>query len=89
MCLAYQTGRDVTEGHMKKLGKKLVIHRETVRVLDQSGLQGAAGGLDWRGVLKSRGHFTCSDDTLHVNCTAGCPNTMNVPGQPPCIGFEL
>lgn len=63
---------------MKKKTKKLALHRETVRNLDDSGLKDVQGGTGW-----THGGFGCATtcrchdfiDTFSGDCTVDCPNT--------------
>ncbi|HEY2296048.1 MAG TPA: hypothetical protein VGM86_35565 [Thermoanaerobaculia bacterium] len=60
---------------MRKKSKRLALHRETVRHLDEVGLQGVAGGTDY--TRTCGGTCACIDypDTFSADCTAGCPTT--------------
>ena len=63
---------------MKKKTKRLALHRETVRNLDDSGLKGAVGGtLYTRTGTQCATSCQCVDytDTFSADCTAGCPAT--------------
>jgi hypothetical protein len=66
------------ESPMKKKNKRLALHRETVRNLDDSGLQKAAGGtLFTRTGAQCGTSCRCIDypDTFSADCTAECPAT--------------
>lgn len=63
---------------MKKKSKRLALHRETLRNLEEPGLKGVAGGqtYDYAGCGTS---CRCRDniDTFSADCTAECPLTSN------------
>jgi hypothetical protein len=63
---------------MKKKSKRLSLHRETLRSLNEQGLRGVAGGqtLDYAGCGTS---CRCRDDigTFSADCTIECPTTSN------------
>jgi hypothetical protein len=61
---------------MKKRGKKLSLHRETVRNLDESRLQGVAGGGTYdEGQCRTSCRCLDHPDTFSSDCTAHCPLT--------------
>lgn len=66
---------------MKKHTKRLALHRETLRRLnDESKLRGAVGGSGFTYDPGNCGTTCrCFDhpDTFSATCTAGCPATSN------------
>jgi hypothetical protein len=63
---------------MRKKSKRLALHRETLRNLDEGGLKTAVGGTLW--TRTGPGCATscqCIEypDTFSADCTAGCPTT--------------
>lgn len=64
---------------MKKRAKRLTLHRETVRNLDESYLpeiRGGTGGWTYN-PFQCGTTCRCFDhpDTFSADCTAGCPHT--------------
>lgn len=64
---------------MKKRNKRLALHRETLRNLEERGLRRAVGGAqtyDYAGCATS---CLCLDDqgTFSSACTTICPTTSN------------
>lgn len=61
---------------MKKRSKRLALHRETLRNLNEQGLKKVAGGFtyDYAGCGTS---CRCRDnvDTFSADCTIECPTT--------------
>ena len=63
---------------MKKRNKRLTLHRETLRSLDEARLQEAVGGTGFtHDPGQCRTSCVCLDfpDTFSADCTAGCPAT--------------
>jgi hypothetical protein len=63
---------------MRKSNKRLTLHRETLRSLDEVRLQGAVGGTGFtHDPGNCRTSCRCLDfmDTFSADCTAGCPAT--------------
>jgi hypothetical protein len=63
---------------MKKTNKRLTLHRETLRNLDEALLRSAAGGTGFTHDPNAcRTSCACLDfiDTFSADCTAGCPAT--------------
>jgi formate-dependent nitrite reductase cytochrome c552 subunit len=62
---------------MKKKSKRLALHRETVRNLDDIGLKGVVGGTWTRTGPQCATSCQCIDyqDTFSADCTADCPTT--------------
>jgi hypothetical protein len=62
---------------MRKKNKRLALHRETVRTLDNAGLQGVVGGTYTRTGSGCASSCHCPDyvDTFSADCTADCPTT--------------
>jgi|tagenome__1003787_1003787.scaffolds.fasta_scaffold13892089_2 hypothetical protein len=62
---------------MRKKNKRLALHRETVRNLDNAGLQGVVGGTYTRTGPQCATSCHCPDqqDTFSADCTVDCPTT--------------
>ncbi len=63
---------------MKKKSKRLSLHRETLRKLDEAGLQGVVGGTFYTRTGPQCGtSCRCVDyqDTFSADCTVECPAT--------------
>jgi hypothetical protein len=62
----------------RKKSNRLALHRETVRNLDDAGLQGVVGGTFYtRTESQCNTSCRCIDyqDTFSSGCTADCPTT--------------
>lgn len=62
---------------MRKKNKRLALHRETLRNLDESNLQAVVGGSNTYCAEACGTTCRCLDnlDTFSADCTAGCPFT--------------
>jgi len=63
---------------MKKKSKRLTLHRETVRRLDEAGLHGVVGGTLWTRTgpqCATSCHCVDYQDTFSGDCTVDCPTT--------------
>ena len=64
---------------MKKKSKRLSLHRETLRNLEEPGLRAAVGGNFTYDYAQCGTSCRCRDnvDTFSADCTAECPFTSN------------
>jgi len=63
---------------MKKRSRRLMLHRETVRILDRNHLREAVGGTGYThdpGLCRTSCACLDFQDTFSADCTAGCPAT--------------